>query len=595
MRFFCVSIFLVLFLSKTFAQRECVTTSYPQNSRLLPTPDQVDHFLKTIKKRNAKISDTLIYEIPIVVHVIHNSKDNFIGGVNNRNISDEQIHSQIAVLNEDFRKKAGTHGFNTNPAGADTRIQFCLAQYDPDGKSTTGIIRVYNKKLSFDYELDDVELKNLSYWPSDQYLNIWVTNIAGKILGYAQLPGGSGIPGAPFNDGSEFTDGVVIDYKAFGTLGSAGKPYNLGRTATHEVGHWLGLVHIWGDRYCGDDFVSDTPTQEWHADSTETLCDVRYTECSGVRIPKMYENYLDYTVDKCMNIFTQGQKERMRTFLEVSPRRKKLLESGGCCSNPLQPFTQNLNFESGRMLSEGWSIDNPDASNTWDLAFPGAFEKSNRCISISNKKSFHLNPKSYDVLISPSLDFSDNAHPNLYFDIAGAANNSNETDSLVIEFSLGCIDKKYWLKTIYGSDLNTARKANDNFYPESGDWSSVNIPLDAVANQRSVKLYITSYGTAGNSVFMDNIKIYKASPSLIINTYPNPATDKVSVDVLMDGENDVRFDLYNTLGQNVLSFNQFEKVSFSQDINLADLMNGIYILTVSTDNQVVSKKILVSK
>lgn len=595
MRFFCILLFFILLFSETFAQRECASTLYSQNSRPLPTPDQVDHFLRTIKKRNAKVSDTLIYVIPVVVHVIHNSKNNFIGGVNNRNISDEQIHSQIAVLNEDFRKMAGTHGFNTNPVGADTRIQFCLAQYDPDGRSTTGIIRVYNKKPSFHYEMDDVELKKLSYWPSDQYLNIWVTNITGKIIGYAQSPGGAGIPGAPFYDGSEFTDGVVIDYTTFGRLGSLNKSYNLGRTATHEVGHWLGLVHIWGDSYCGDDFVEDTPTQEWHADSTETLCDVRYTECSGVQIPKMYENYLDYTVDKCMNIFTQGQKERMRRFLEVSPRRRKLLESSGCCSDPLQSFTQNLNFESGRMLSEGWSIYNPDTSNTWGLAFPGAFEKSNRCISISNKNSFHLNPRSYDVLISPSLDFSDNDHPNLYFDIAGAANNSNETDSLVIEFSLGCIDKKYWLKTIYGIDLNTARKTNDNFYPEPGEWSSVNIPLDAVANQKGVKLYITSYGTAGNSVYMDNIKIYKASPSLSINTYPNPTRDQLSVDVLMEGENDVRFELYNLLGQNILSFTHFEKNSFSQDINLSDLRNGIYILTVSTHNQVVSKKIIVNK
>jgi hypothetical protein len=595
MRFFYALLFGALCISETFAQRQCASTSYQNNNRPMPTQEQIDQQLRAIKKRRTTLdNDTMVYVIPVVVHVIHNTKGNLIGGANNRNITDEQIHSQIAVLNEDYGKIPGTRGYNTNPVGADTRLQFCLAQFDPEGRSTNGIIRVYSEKASFDYNFDDAQLKKLSYWPSDQYLNIWVTNITDPIIGYAQFPGGFGLPGASSSDGPAATDGVVIDFRTFGTLGTARKPYHLGRTATHEIGHWLGLIHIWGDQYCGDDYVDDTPPQE--DKDEDTLCHERFSYCFGQETPRMFQNYLDYTGDKCMNIFTQGQKERMRSFINASDnaRRKNLLLSGGCCNLPSYPFAQNLNFESGTILPEGWSISNPDHSNTWMLNSPGAYEQSSGCISIQNKYGAS-ELQTYDAIVSPSLDFTENEHPYIFFDLAGSANTLDKTDSIVVEISFGCLNKKYLVKKIYGAELNTSRKSTSIFIPEPDDWRSFDIPLDAAAGQKRVRIYITSYGKAGTTIYLDNIKVYKASPNLIINPYPNPATDAISVDVIMEGESNVQFDLYNTLGQKILSGSKFEKTSFTHQFATSILQSGIYILTVSTSNQMVSKKIMITR
>ncbi|MCR6638217.1 MAG: T9SS type A sorting domain-containing protein [Sporocytophaga sp.] len=143
--------------------------------------------------------------------------------------------------------------------------------------------------------------------------------------------------------------------------------------------------------------------------------------------------------------------------------------------------------------------------------------------------------------------------------------------------------------------MNTARKSTSIFIPEPDDWRSFDIPLEAAAGQKRVRVYITSYGKAGTTIYLDNIKVYKASPNLIINPYPNPATDAISVDVIMEGESNVQFDLYNTLGQKILSGSKFEKTSFTHQLATNTLQSGIYILTVSTSNQMVSKKIMITR
>ncbi|MFC5408299.1 M43 family zinc metalloprotease [Larkinella bovis] len=282
----------------------------------------------------------VVYRIPVVVHVVHNNASGFVGGANNSNISDEQIASQLQVLNEDYRRLPNTRGFNTNPIGADTGIEFFLARTDPDGKATSGITRHYSSKTSFDVydgsSGDDVQLSQLAYWPSDQYLNIWVTTLRNDYLGYAQFPEAEGIPGLSSLE-NEKTDGVIIDYRYFGSdIGAVtSSTYRYGRTTTHEVGHWLGLIHTWGDAVCGDDFCNDTPPTE-SANQT-TACADRFSTCSGVRTRNQIENYLDYTPDACMNLFTQDQRARMRAVIEASPRRKRVVRS----ADPL-PQTETL-------------------------------------------------------------------------------------------------------------------------------------------------------------------------------------------------------------------------------------------------------------
>ncbi|GAB3338295.1 hypothetical protein GCM10027299_50290 [Larkinella ripae] len=288
---------------------------------------------------NARVGE-VVYRIPVVVHVVHNNSSGFVGGAGNSNISDEQIASQIRVLNEDYRRMPDTRGFNTNPIGADTGIEFFLARTDPDGGLSTGITRHYSSKPNFDVyngnSGDDVQLSQLAYWPSDQYLNIWVTTLRNEYLGYAQFPEAEGIPGLSSLE-NERTDGVFIDYRYFGSdIGAVtSSVYKYGRTTTHEVGHWLGLIHTWGDSVCGDDYCNDTPPTEGANQSTS--CPELSSNCNGVRTRNQIENYLDYTPDACMNLFTQDQRARMRAVLEASPRRQRIIRS----ADPL-PQTEML-------------------------------------------------------------------------------------------------------------------------------------------------------------------------------------------------------------------------------------------------------------
>lgn len=252
-------------------------------------------------------SSRQVYTIPVVFHVVYNGSA--------ENISDARILSQLQVLNEDFRR-TNSDANNTWSQAADTEIEFCLASVDPNGNPTNGITRTSTKKRSFGYSNDGVKFSGKTggkdAWPRDNYLNIWVCDLGNSLLGYAQFPG----------SGSAATDGVVIDYAYTGTNSTF--PYDGGRTATHEVGHWLNLRHIWGDGACGvDDFVSDTP----ESDASNGGCPTGHVSCGSV---DMIENYMDYTYDACMNLYTQGQKVRMQAVLAPGGARASLANSPAC-------------------------------------------------------------------------------------------------------------------------------------------------------------------------------------------------------------------------------------------------------------------------
>ena len=251
--------------------------------------------------------------IPVVVHVIYKNSS--------QNISDAQIFSQIDILNEDFRmNNSDASSVPSAFAGvaADCEIEFCLAVRDPNGNVTTGITRTYTTTSSFSgyTSMKYSSTGGQDAWNTSDYLNIWVCNLASGLLGFATFPGGN-----------SNTDGVVCDYAYFGNTGTATSPYDLGRTATHEVGHWLNLYHIWGDSYCGNDYVSDTPK---HEESNYGCPSYPHaSSCSGTGSSgEMFMNYMDYTNDACMFMFSTGQKNRMRATLNSS--RSSLLSSLGC-------------------------------------------------------------------------------------------------------------------------------------------------------------------------------------------------------------------------------------------------------------------------
>jgi hypothetical protein len=242
--------------------------------------------------------------IPVVVHVVYRTAA--------ENISDAQISSQIDALNRDY-SASNVDKVNAPAVWAglvqDTQIRFALATKDPKGKPTNGITRTKTKATSFSThdKMKHASMGGADAWPSSKYLNLWVCTLGGGLLGYAQFPGGTAD-----------TDGVAILNTAFGTTGTAKAPYNLGRTAVHEVGHWLNLNHIWGDTSdcSGTDHVADTPNAQFPNYGVPSF---PHITCSNGPNGDMFMNYMDYVDDKTMVMFTHGQVARMQAAL-AGPR-----------------------------------------------------------------------------------------------------------------------------------------------------------------------------------------------------------------------------------------------------------------------------------
>ncbi|MDT0557932.1 M43 family zinc metalloprotease [Ichthyenterobacterium sp. W332] len=247
--------------------------------------------------------------LPVVVHVVHNGEAVGVGN----NISDLQVLSQIDVLNEDYRRIPGSRGFG---AGVDTNIEFYLAKEDPNCNPTNGIMRYRRSELPNGGASIDSDIKPKTFWDSSRYLNMWVVNIGGGILGYATFPGT-----APAEE-----DGVVMIPSAFGSNDAPGVfiggVYNLGRTTTHEVGHYLGLFHTFQGCTGAGDSVADTPPQ---AQPNYGCPSTPPDTCSGGD-DDLIENYMDYSDDVCMDMFTAGQNARMQAVL--SGLRSSLASSG---------------------------------------------------------------------------------------------------------------------------------------------------------------------------------------------------------------------------------------------------------------------------
>ncbi|MHA3786973.1 M43 family zinc metalloprotease [Flavobacterium hauense] len=292
-------------------------------------------------KRLQKNGNTIL-TLPVVVHVIHNGDAEGF----NENISEAQILSQIEVLNQDFRKMANTPGFNSNEVGADIELEFCLAKRTPTGENTTGIMRYeIGDDNGWETEEANTQLKPFTQWDPEKYINIWVVDFVYRdtgnsrisLAGYAQFPSGTNLDGLEASGGFGFQDGVVIDHKYFGSAnifpeGTYDTTNNMGRTTTHELGHFFGLRHIWGDGGCNvDDFCDDTPV----AGQANSGCEEGTDTCPALGVD-MIENYMDYTNDACKNIFTQDQKARIDVVMNQAARRASLKTSNSC--SPAEVF-----------------------------------------------------------------------------------------------------------------------------------------------------------------------------------------------------------------------------------------------------------------
>ena len=261
-------------------------------------------------------SPMAVITIPVVFHVVYNTAA--------QNVSDALCQAQVDQLNLDYAHQ-NTDATSVPAAfasvAANTNIQFCLASTDPSGNPTTGIERRQTTTTSFSTNdgVKNTTSGGMNAWPNISYLNIWTCNMSGGILGYAQFPGGSAA-----------TDGVVLLNTSVGSMASpapGGSPYDFGRTATHEVGHWLNMIHIWGDANCGNDQVSDTPLHN----TANYGCPTYPSNSTCTGSPAMMTmNYMDYTDDACMYMFTAGQATRMNALFATGGARVSLLSSTAC-------------------------------------------------------------------------------------------------------------------------------------------------------------------------------------------------------------------------------------------------------------------------
>jgi PKD repeat protein len=333
-----------------------VTTQYPH---LLQEQENLEAFTRTYNEDNQRTA-SVVYIVPVVFHVIHN--------YGSENISDAQIVDQMRILNEDYRKLNGdTSNIVSQFQGiaSDAEIEFRLAQIDPNGNCTNGIDRIVSQET---YIGDDGS--KLNPWPRSKYLNVWVVdNISSGAAGYAYLPGTAPTSG---------TDGIIILATYVGSIGT-GNPATC-RALTHEIGHFLNLRHVWGNTNnpgvaCGDDQVSDTPlTKGW------TSCNLNGSTCTSGVLENV-QNYMEYSY--CTNMFTQGQRTRMRAALNSGTgQRSSLITSAnmtatGVLTTPATVCAPKADFgSSANMICAGDNIQFSDLSwngtaTSWNWSFPG--------------------------------------------------------------------------------------------------------------------------------------------------------------------------------------------------------------------------------
>lgn len=516
----------LLFLYRANAQtvQRCASTEYSahlyqQDPRNRTNWEAVEAYTqKWIKTHRDVKSMGEVYTIPVVVHVVYTED------IPETNVSEEQIYSQIEALTEDFRRMNADTNLTPDeflPVAADIEVEFCIAHKDPEGYPTTGITRTPTDKEVFNVSSNDVKSfasGGADGWPSNRYLNMWVCNSISnddgdEILGYAQFPA----------EGPVQYDGVVIAHYAFGRTGSVSPIHDKGRTATHEVGHWLNLIHIWGDKDLPlgtepscftDDLVADTPL----SDEANFGCPT--TNSCANESPDyndMIQNYMDYSNDNCLNLFTLGQKQRMRAILEPGGVRNSLVSQPDICGvgendasalsiiapygtgicTTFEPVIELVNSGSGTLyyVDIQYSVDNGAPISTYWIGELPPFEWVNITLP-------PLNTITPGIIHSFTVTYS---NPN------GVADFNIADNSKTVSFAT--VPK--------GADLPFAAGFETGGFPATG-WQVIN-----PGSNTTFALYSGAGNSGSFSVYIENVN-YNATGAVDEFTLPRVDLDEVN-------------------------------------------------------------------
>ena len=569
---------------------------------------------------NGVANRRIVYTIPVVVHVIHNGEAIGVGA----NISDAHILSQIQVLNEDFRRMLGTRGFNTNPDGADVEVEFCLAQQTPDGCVTNGINRIDMSATSTSWSgpggNTDTVLKPATIWDASKYFNIWTVNFSdSSTLGFAQFPGGPAV-----------SDGIVVGYQFFGTDDDPNVTipgiFNLGRTTTHEVGHYLGLYHTFQGGCAeidGGDFCPDTPAVA-SSSSNANICNTGNDSCpTPVDTPDMVENYMDFSQDSCMNIFTNDQKARMVANLTGAANRPTTVTSNVCTPLASVNYDGSVEIEGIAIEDCGVSVNASIRITNWGTTTLNSavvlYDQDGGATSNYNW-SGSLNYGEFEVVNLPTIISTPGSHT---FNASISSPNGNTdlrscNDDVSTSFN---VNSSYTTTAQIHLTLNTDDFGGETTWTfmDSGgatlysggphlDNTTINESFDVILNECYTFTILDSaedgiccgYGNGSYDLKTDDDTIivsggnFEASEATKISTitlstnqyfvnnrvivYPNPTNDEINIRLSNRGDLPDAYRVYNMLGQLVKE----SKIHNSSQLNIdaSGLSNGMYFIKV---------------
>ncbi|MFN5370913.1 MAG: M43 family zinc metalloprotease [Bacteroidia bacterium] len=619
------------------AQRQCGTMENLQmlidnNPSIIEQMQAVEEHTRHVEEHG--LAPRVVINIPTVFHIVYKNST--------ENISDAQIQSQLTVLNNDFRKLNSDASLIPSlfaGVAADMEFNFCMAQRTPSGAAFNGINRVASTRTTSFGSGNNVKQSSTGGtpgWDPNKYLNVWVCDIGGGILGYATFPGTA----------TATTDGVVCDYRYFGTTGTATAPFNKGRTATHEVGHWLNLRHIWGDQNCGSDLVNDTPTHQ----TANYGCPAypKNNNCTGGGT-EMTMNYMDYVDDACMYMFSAGQKARSVALFAAGGLRAALLTSDGCtpvtpgaCNTPAGLASSNVtsttatvswgsvsgalsyNLEYKTAAATSWTLFNTTstavnlsgltASTTYNFRVTTVCSNGNSAVSAAasfTTQAVSTCTDNYEPNESRTAALTIPLATNITARIGTSTDKdyfkfNNTSSARNVKVTLTNLPADYDLELFRGSS-RVRTSVNGGTTPETCIYNNSQSATTYTA-------YVYGYNGAFNASSCYTLRAEISSSSFVrtgdeteatdmevfgddrLSVYPNPSNGVLNIRINPESDLTQTVQVFNHLGQIVESYElSFTKSQPAVVVSLNDLNDGMYFVRVFDGQEVQTRRIMLRK